>query len=459
MGGRGGSGRGRVRVRGGRSYQGISMGRGLSGFVDPTQFSGLDSDDNGDNVYVDNKKVRQDKKRQRVSTNSSDDFYQNVDESDMEDSDCDDDCDDDDDDDDDDNDFMRLTMDQKLAAMFTKISATEVKVNSIYKEKLSRRVQKVENVISAHEQRIKLLEYRSIDSEARSRRRNLLFKGIAEYGQVENCFDIVRDFIADRLHIYDDMYLERAHRLGGLKPNQTKPRPIIVAFRDYYDTELILQAVDQLKGSKYSVCRDYPKEITEARNKIWPHYRKARENSANKVSIRYPARLIVNGVTTHDMFPDWFNVLNGSRVQFEGTTALNNVGQNNGTGTQQSKGQQSVGQSRDALLSSSNGATINSQMQGTLTRNEPSTVKPMSGNQRPNSASVNQSLGDVSAPIGPVPSQRQPEVRPTTSANGLPTSTHAPVQGGSRSPVRNQPPDDTGGSQSNRGGVSAQGID
>ena len=174
MGGRGSSGRGRVRVRGGRSYQGISVGRGLSGFVDPTQFSGLDADDNGDNVYVDNKKVRQDKKRQRVSTNSSDNFYQNVDESDMEDSDC-------DDDDDDDNDFMRLTMDQKLAAMFTKISATEVKVNSIYKEKLSRRVQKVENVISAHEQRIKLLEYRSIDSEARSRRRNLLFKGIAEY--------------------------------------------------------------------------------------------------------------------------------------------------------------------------------------------------------------------------------------------------------------------------------------
>ena len=297
MGGRGGSGRDRVRVRGGRSYQGISMGRVVSGFVDTNQFSGLDSDDNGDNVYVDNKKVRQDKKRQRVSTNSSDDFYQNVDESDMEDSDY-----DDDDDDNDDNDFMRLTMDKKLAAMFTKISATEVKVNSIYKEKLSRRVQKVENMISAHEQRIKLLEYRSIDSEARSRRRNLLFKGITEYGQVENCFDLVRDFIADRLHIYDDMYLERAHRLGRLKPNQTKPRPIIVAFRDYYDTELILQAVDQLKGSKYSVCRDYPKEITEARNKIWPHYRKARENSANKASIRYPARLIVNGVTTHEMF-------------------------------------------------------------------------------------------------------------------------------------------------------------
>ena len=46
-------------------------------------------------------------------------------------------------------DFMQLSTDQKLAAMFTKISTTEVKVNSIYKEKLSRRVQKAESIISA----------------------------------------------------------------------------------------------------------------------------------------------------------------------------------------------------------------------------------------------------------------------------------------------------------------------
>ena len=129
--------------------------------------------------------------------------------------------------------------------------------------------------MSAHEQRIKLLEYRSIGIEARSSRRNLLFKGITEYGSIENCFVLVRDFIADRLKISDDIYLARVHRLGRLKPNQSKSRPIIVAFLDYYDTEIMLQAAPGLKNTTYSVCRDYPIEITEARNKLWPPYRKS----------------------------------------------------------------------------------------------------------------------------------------------------------------------------------------
>ena len=282
-------------------------------------------------------------------------------------------------------DFMQLSTDQKLAAMFTKISTTEVKVNSIYKEKLGRRVQKAESIICAHEQRIKLLEYRSINIEARSRRRNLLFKGIREYGQIENCFEIVRDVIADQLHINDDMYMERAHRLGRLKHNQTKPRPIIVAFRDYYDTEMILQAAPDLKNTAYSVCRDYPKEITEARNKLWPHYRKARENPSAKVSIRYPARLVINGATTHDMFPDWFRVLNGNRVQTSSETNQRNVGQHNGPNNQQlsgQQGQQSMGPTRAETLLSNTGIVSQPSVQSTSSLNASSIGQQTSAAQR-----------------------------------------------------------------------------
>lgn len=288
MAARGDSRRGRVRVRGGRFTTGSPDGRGRgqhSSYMYANNFFVLQSDDDGDSVTFEDKddndrsKERPDKKRQRISTGTS------ADDNLMDHTDTDTD------------DFMTLSTDRKLAAIFTKISNTEVKVDSIYKENLCRRVGKVENVITTHEHRIKLLEYRSIDSEARNRRRNLLFKGIREYGGIENCFELVRDFIVDRLNITQDMYLERAHRLGSLKANQSRPRPIIVAFRDFYDTELILQAAPELKGSQYSVCRDYPNEISEARNKLWPHYRKARENPSAKVSIRYPARLVVDGVT------------------------------------------------------------------------------------------------------------------------------------------------------------------
>ena len=255
MSGRSGARRGRVRVHGGMGRGGMSSGRGKLTFVDDNPFSALDSDKNGGSVsrsgLMDNRKSRQDKKRQRISTGTSDELYN--DDDDYNDSDTEE--MDDDDDNEQNDDFMQLSMDQKLAATFTKISRTDVRVDRLYKEKLGRRVQRVESVLSAHEQRIKLLEYRSIDIEARSRRRNLLFKRIREYGQVENCFDLVRDFIADNLNIQDNMYLERAHRLGSLKQNQSKPRPIIVAFRDYYDTEMILQAAPDLKKKQtnYSV--------------------------------------------------------------------------------------------------------------------------------------------------------------------------------------------------------------
>ena len=40
--------RGRVRVRGGRNYAGMSLGRGNSVFMDNNPFSALDSEDNDD---------------------------------------------------------------------------------------------------------------------------------------------------------------------------------------------------------------------------------------------------------------------------------------------------------------------------------------------------------------------------------------------------------------------------
>ena len=65
---------------------------------------------------------------------------------------------------------MEMTLDQKLSAMFKKISSTEVKVADMYHENLSERVQTIEGLVSSYENRFKLLEYRSIDIEARSRR-------------------------------------------------------------------------------------------------------------------------------------------------------------------------------------------------------------------------------------------------------------------------------------------------
>ena len=210
-------------------------------------------------------------------------------------------------------DFDMLSADEKLSALFNKLSQVERKVDCV--APLTKRVVNVENVISSHEQRLQLLEYKSIDIESRSRRRNLIFRGMSEKPEEakEGSIPIIRHFIYVHLGIQEDMYIERAHRLGRYK--QGACRPIVVAFRDYQDTDTIMSNCRKLKGTFFSVNRDYPAEIVEARKALYPMYKEFRDqNRYNKVSIQYPGKLIVNGVVKHDMFPNWSEIMSGYRV-------------------------------------------------------------------------------------------------------------------------------------------------
>ena len=117
----------------------------------------------------------------------------------------------------------------------------------------------------------------------------------------------------------DGVCIDRAHRLGRPKhPTQSKDpkRPIIVRFRDYIDTERVLQNAYKLKRTQFGVDRDYPKEIVSARKQLYTSQR-ARDARARreKVQIRYPARLFIDGRSVDDKFPDWFPVINEDRLK------------------------------------------------------------------------------------------------------------------------------------------------
>ena len=163
---------------------------------------------------------------------------------------------------------------------------------------------------------LKTLAYKSIDLEARSRRNNLVFWGLLE-NYHENCFEIIRDLIQRHLDINaGKMYIARAHRLGPRKIGQRNPkRPIIVNFRDFCDTELIMSRAHLLKQTPFSVAYDLPKEINEARKKLWDELRSIkRADPRVKFQILYPARLIVDGKLVRDEFPDWGEVLHRGRT-------------------------------------------------------------------------------------------------------------------------------------------------
>ena len=163
---------------------------------------------------------------------------------------------------------------------------------------------------------LKTLAYKSIDLEARSRRNNLLFWGLLENPN-ENCFQIIRDFIHRHLDLdAGNMYLARTHRLGPRRIGQRNPkRPIIVNFRDFCDTDLIMSRAHMLRNTPFSVCYDLPKEINEARKKLWSELKSIRSTKPRvRFQILYPAKLIVEGKLVRDEFPDWGDTLYRSRT-------------------------------------------------------------------------------------------------------------------------------------------------
>ena len=108
--------------------------------------------------------------------------------------------------------FESLSSGDKLSALFHKLTQVEAKVDKVMP--LAERVKRSENVIKSQQNRVKLLEYKSIDIESRSRRRNLIFRGISEQPgeDGEKCAVAIRRFLRVHLQIDLDMYIERAHR-------------------------------------------------------------------------------------------------------------------------------------------------------------------------------------------------------------------------------------------------------
>lgn len=104
-------------------------------------------------------KVTNDKKRQRTSTGSysgGNDVFQKINI----------------------HDYKQLPVDEKLSVMFSEIGNIDHKVDQCLS--IHNKVNRLEKLMDENTARLTLLEYKSIDLEARSRRKNLIFGGIAE---------------------------------------------------------------------------------------------------------------------------------------------------------------------------------------------------------------------------------------------------------------------------------------
>ena len=102
-------------------------------------------------------------------------------------------------------DYKSLPIDDKLSVMYSQMNIHKNKISNVENKidhclQLHNKVTSLEHQMTAHESRLKLLEYKTIDMEARGRRNNLIFGGFDEFRH-EDCHAKIMDFLIHKLQI------------------------------------------------------------------------------------------------------------------------------------------------------------------------------------------------------------------------------------------------------------------
>ena len=117
--------------------------------------------------------------------------------------------------------------------------------------------------------------------ENQSRRNNVKVFGIPEKDAKEGLESweeseqLVKNEIKSKLKIEVDLNIERAHRVGKLRPQPShrhdgskvkiRPRPIIVRFQSWKDKEMVVKKARQLKPESIQFYEDYSKRTLDRR--------------------------------------------------------------------------------------------------------------------------------------------------------------------------------------------------
>ena len=140
------------------------------------------------------------------------------------------------------------------------------------------------------------LRTQMLDLKCREMRDNLLFYNIdEERGETsDDCARKVLKLIEESMEVQNaqsEIKLHRAHRIG--KFDRTKTRPIVAKFTYYPDREKVREAAPKLRGSKYGVSQQFPKEIQDKRRALVPIMKQAREEG--KEAYISVDKLYING--------------------------------------------------------------------------------------------------------------------------------------------------------------------
>ncbi|CAG2247197.1 unnamed protein product [Mytilus edulis] len=144
------------------------------------------------------------------------------------------------------------------------------------------------------------LKERHIDLQTRSMRENLVFSGIPQTNpeeESEETEQILINFMKTSLKIESPVEFQRAHRFGKSDKNM---RPIVCRFKTFKDREIVRKSAKELKGTKYGISEQYPKEINDRRKVLWPYFKEAKHQ--RKKAYLKRDKLFIDG--TEFIIPD-----------------------------------------------------------------------------------------------------------------------------------------------------------
>lgn len=136
-----------------------------------------------------------------------------------------------------------------------------------------------------------------LDLQCRSMKYNLIFKGLNEQAD-EDTENLIRSFIRQELNIKHRLELGNVHRFGTSGTGRGHSRPIIARFLYNKDLELVLSNTYRLKGTRFSVNRQFPEAIEQARRSLYPVMKEKRRQGHHTRLVRDV--LYVDGLVYQD---------------------------------------------------------------------------------------------------------------------------------------------------------------
>lgn len=188
------------------------------------------------------------------------------------------------------NDLSAL-LDEKLSTLVSNLASKEDLDNLAGQvSRLSEQNELLKEEISALKAQGKVVASKLVDLEGRSRRNNLIFKGLKWSNDTKDFRAVVDKFCREVFGSDGTLWINRAHPLGK------GGNAVIAHFPNDVDIDYIMSRVRRLRGTGYVVHRDYPEEVRKKRACLMSVRAEVERVAGRRKTTMFFDHLILDGV-------------------------------------------------------------------------------------------------------------------------------------------------------------------